>query len=297
MNSLPFFAILNNARGQRYMDQQDDVTKAETAFFKALVYDPDWSVPHYNLGLLYTRLHAWEQSFHHNQRAAHLDPEDEAAWWNLGIAATALRNWPEARRAWSACGLVLPHSDDEVRMALGRTPIRLVTDDQGEVVWCERIDPARAIIRNIPLPSAGHRFGDMVLHDGAPNGTRTFRGREYPVFDELQLFAASSYATYHVEVEVATQTDLEALINAAGVFDVHIEDWSTIRHLCVPCSEGDAPAYEAPQPHQPDTSVVLGCAAISETDVRQLLERWVRQHPGNTILDVKCVVSSAAREV
>ena len=40
-----------------------------------------------------------------NAQAVLLHPEDQASWWNLGIAATALRDWPEARRAWAGCGI------------------------------------------------------------------------------------------------------------------------------------------------------------------------------------------------
>ena len=40
--------------------------------------------------------------------AAKLDPADEAAWWNTGIAATALGEWATARLAWQAFGIELP---------------------------------------------------------------------------------------------------------------------------------------------------------------------------------------------
>src|SRR5260370_35968216 len=69
--------------------------------------DPRWSVPWYNLGLLAKNNGRWEDSLTFNQRAASLSSDDQAAWWNLGIAATALHNWSIARQAWAACGIEL----------------------------------------------------------------------------------------------------------------------------------------------------------------------------------------------
>ena len=64
----PCFALLHNRRGERHLNQTGDLERA------ALAYG----------------------------RAARLDPEDEAAWWNTGIAATAPGDWAAARRAWEA---------------------------------------------------------------------------------------------------------------------------------------------------------------------------------------------------
>jgi hypothetical protein len=47
----------------------------------------------FDLGLAYKRLGRWQESVDANQRALGIasEPEDPA-WWNLGIAATALRD-------------------------------------------------------------------------------------------------------------------------------------------------------------------------------------------------------------
>jgi hypothetical protein len=82
----------------------------------------------------------------------------------LGIAATALHDWPEA--AATAC-------------------VRLNPQSSGEVVWGERLDPARLVILNVPLPESRHRFRDIILNDGAENGTRAVGGIQVPVFAEF----------------------------------------------------------------------------------------------------------------
>ena len=71
------------------------------------------------------RQRRWPQSLVCNLQAAHLDPSDEAAWWNAGIAATALGEWETTRLAWVAFGIDLPPGDGEISMQLGPTPIRL----------------------------------------------------------------------------------------------------------------------------------------------------------------------------
>src|SRR5947209_12173563 len=93
-----------NERGGNRADR-GSIGTARICYQLASWFDPSWSVPCYNQGLLEKYAENWESSRRLNQRAAELDPEDQASWWNLGIAATALADWPEARRAWRACGI------------------------------------------------------------------------------------------------------------------------------------------------------------------------------------------------
>src|SRR5579862_2444045 len=103
-----------------------------------------------------------------NERALTCEPAGEEAYWNLGIAATALG------------------------MGLGLVPIRLDPDGNGEVVWCDRLDPARALIRNVPTLESGFREGDIVLHDGEPKGKRELNGKFVSVFNALERIAEES---------------------------------------------------------------------------------------------------------
>lgn len=107
------------------------------------------------------------------------------AAWNLGIAATALGDWASARRAWTAYGITgIGDGVEEIDVDFGMAPIRLNPDRASlalevqpaygntEVVWCWRRSPAHAVIASVPLPESGHRFRDVLLHDGEPKGTR-----------------------------------------------------------------------------------------------------------------------------
>ena len=241
-----FFAILNNRRGTRYLDEMGDLDRAATAFERAIRHADNWSAPWYNLGLVRKRRRQWPESLACNLQAAELNPSDEAAWWNAGIAATALGEWETARHAWSSVGITLPPGAGEVRLPLGLTPIRLNPHGNSEVVWCQRIDPARAIIQNVPLPTSGYRHGDLLLHDGAPTGMRRWRDQEIPVFDALQRLRVSSYATYAVRVRAASEAAIIALAELAEDRGLGIEDGRRFGSCAPPAATG-RPTRTRPQ--------------------------------------------------
>lgn len=289
----PFFALLHNRRGERHLNETGDLARAADSFARATEYAPGWSVPWYNLGLAQKYLGRWAESLRSNRRASDLDPEDEAAWWNLGIAATAIGDWAAARAAWATFGIAIPPGEGEVAMDLGLTPIRLDPDGRGEVVWCDRIDPARAIIRNVPLPESGYRYGDLLLHDGAPSGERHRQGRAVPVFDMLQLLRASPYTTYEVRARVSGAEAIVALAELAESHDCGVEDWETIREICATCSRGSPDPHEPPERAIERSTVALAIAAQSDGDLRRLLEIWSSANPGCAAIELMVLVPGA----
>jgi tetratricopeptide (TPR) repeat protein len=251
-------------------------------------------VPWYNLGLLRKRQRNWEESLRCNQRAVALDPTDQAAWWNLGIAATALENWAEARRAWKGFGAKIPDGEGPIEMDIGPTPIRINPDDEPEVVWCRRIDPARAIIESIPMAASDHRFGDLLLHDGEPTGYRKVGRQEVPVFNELQLLAGSEFGTFEALVDGVTAGDVEALTERANELGLAAEDWSAnLRMLCRACSEGRP--YGADHTHDQNETENrrIAIAAKSEKQARQMLDDWRAKFPRAEVIAFKCLLRPA----
>jgi len=247
---------------------------AITLFEKAAALDPTWSAPLYNLGLLFKNECRWEESLKYNQRATEVDPKSEAAWWNLGIAATALGRWRMARHAWRSYGIEIAEGDEPVNLPCGFCPIRLNARGDAEVVWAQRIDPARAVLASIPFPESNHRWNDIVLNDGAPNGYRRVRDEDVPVFDELELLQASAFGTYVARVAMpkAEEPLAQKLAHIAAEQGGCAEDWSTsVRILCKACSEG--------RPHQAhDTEAAppagvhgVGIAARSQQHANNIL--------------------------
>lgn len=270
---------------------------AEATYRKALELVPDRGPTLFNLGLICKYQGRWRESFEFSRRACEADAADEGAAWNLGIAATALRDWKAARTAWHRCGLPVPEGSGPIVMTLGPVPVRLNPADDGEVVWTDRIDPARAVIRSIPFPTSGFACGDTVLHDGAPVGYRKLGNAEIPVFDVLCTVEPSCLSTYVAEISAPAESDVDALAELCCTGKVEFEHWtSSVRWLCKACSEG--------RPHeghdqalavrhwQPRRQVAF---AAAEADlVEATLQAWAGR-PGCAVVRLTCELDRKKR--
>jgi len=232
------------------------------------------AIDEYNLGLKAKYAGEWQKSLTHNQRAAELNPKDGAAWWNLAIAATALHDWPEARRAWLALGVTPDQEQGEVSTPETWACVRLAPDDVGEVVWGRRIDPARTVLMNVPLPESDRLYGDIILNDGAPEGIRQSGGTEYPVFNELTVWKRSKYSTFEVHIDGAGDLALSGLGRLCEEQELHFEDWGTVRNLCAACSRGNPGEHECTTADDQMGASRFGFAAASQDALEKLLSCW-----------------------
>ena len=103
----------------------------------------------------------------------------------------------------------MPIGVGPVAYPCGHTPIRLNPETKPEVVWADRIDPARAVLRSIPLPESGFLYGDLVLNDGAPVGYRKSGNTEVPVLNCLARLEASPFNTWLIELSAEAGTSSE----------------------------------------------------------------------------------------
>jgi hypothetical protein len=194
----------------------------------------------------------------------------EPAYWNLGTAATALRDWDLARDAWEGFGMAPLPGNGPIDIDGGPTCIRLTV---GEVVWATRIDPVRARVRSVPFDPS-RRFGEIVLHGGAPNGERLVGEDTYPVFDEIELFEPSEVATLSVLVTAARPDDLETLEKAFHEQGYGLEILASRVNLCSCCSQSSIRRERGI--FDGDQQLFLGAP---EPDARSLLDSWVHQDP------------------
>lgn len=276
---------LNKRKAQKFHEQgqalSDDGRDLEAIemYRKAIELDPHKSESYYNIGLIYKYCNEWELSLEYNKKANALAPDDEAARWNLAIAATALRKWDIARSAWKQNGIELEGDAGPINMNFGMTPIRLNPEDGAEVVWATRIDPVRARIDSIPYASSGFRHGDLVLHDGAAVGYRKIVEREYPVFNVLELFEKSNYETLIATVEISENEDLNELEKIFSATKHEFEDWtSNIRSLCRQCSEGIPHAHHDEElEEQLPLKRTLGLAIYNNQNVVPLFDDWQKK--------------------
>ena len=262
-----------------HADESYDPIVERDALLRIVARRPKSAKAWYNLGLAYKYLRAWRESADANLRAIELrSKRGDPAWWNLGIAATALRDWALARRAWRGFGI-----DDEnlrdgagpIELNWGITPVRLI-DENGEpleVVWGRRLCPARVRLENVPFPTSGHRWGDVVLHDGATNGERVSQGRTYFVFDELERWSPSEIPTLRADVRCANDRDALELVEAFREASFAAEDWTTsVRALCKACSKGQPDQHNHSFPKGGDERM-FGIAAPPGL-ASQVLRTW-----------------------
>jgi len=283
-------AELFNDRGNENADR-GKVTRAEHLYKLASRIDPRWSVPWYNLGLLAKKNARWSDSLTFNNRAVSLCLEDQAAFWNLGIAATALHDWTEARRAWAACGVELLEGAGEVAMPPVTACVRLNPNDSGEVVWGERLDPARMVVLSVPLPESSHRFHDIILNDGAENGTRELDGVKVPVFDELAIWERSKYSTFKVEIQTWDESAPARLLELCQDRKLGLEDWSSIRMICAECSRGNLGPHDC-KAVGVDGSRRFGLAARNREEAIAVLRDWKRTAEDAEFSDLEAVLDA-----
>jgi tetratricopeptide (TPR) repeat protein len=269
------------------LQKKGQLERAIELYGKASAIDPSWSVPPYNLGLLFKLARNWKEALKYNRRATALDSKNKAAWWNFGIAATALGRWNLARSAWRGFGIAVPDGDGPIDLPCGFCPIRIDPNGQAEVVWGHRIDPARASLASIPLPEPKHHWKDVVLNDGAPNGYRRHQGKEVPVFDALELLEPSPFGTYVAHVKMpATAENVEKgaqgqaaqvaqLAQLAGELGGNAEDWSTsLRMICKACSEGRPHQKHDSEAAPPGGVHLIGIAARDREHAAKILSGW-----------------------
>lgn len=196
-----------------------------------------------------------------------------------------MRDWVRARRAWRGYGLAIDDADGPIAENYGMAPVRL---PHGEVVWGDRIDPARVIIRNIPLPDNEYRWGDVVLHDGAPNGERVVNGRTFGVFDVLERWSPSEIPTHQVVASCPSEDDSKALIAHFERHHFAAEDWSAnVRRLCRACSVGSPDGHN----HSfgtTDTDRDFGLASPRGL-AEQILSTWAENGAGRAFGDLRAI--------
>jgi hypothetical protein len=268
----------------------DDPEQAELLLDEVLRRDPVHLNALFDRGLIEKRRGEWLSSISFFERYARIvderwpggradvDHPERPEWWNIGIAATALRNWPLARQAWIAYGIKLSEGSGEIIEDFGQTPVRIFNDEgSGEVVWGRRLCPARVRILNVPFPAIQHRYGDIVLHDGVPNGERVWEGKTFSVFDELEVWSESELPTTIASISGFTGPDDKYAFQHYLVrIELPHEDWSNVRMLCRKCSES-VPAKD--HSHGPASNEGIFGFAAEPDEVEAALNRWASDHP------------------
>ncbi len=271
-------AVAANQRACDAIDARQFVDAIEPAV-EAARLAPTWAAPWWNLVVAYKHANRWRDCVTAADRALALSTDDVTGLhWCAAIAATAIGDWDRARTAWRSAGVPIPNGHGPIQMDLGATPVRVGGSDDGEVLWCDRIDPCRAVVVSVPLPDSGRRCGDLLLHDGEPRGTRQLGERTVSVFDELALLAPSTWGTWQIELDAATPQERDEILALVDGGSIHAEDWTeSIQLLCKACSLGDPHhTHDHAKVLEPvwKRERLIGVGAASEDELRPL-KRWI----------------------
>jgi hypothetical protein len=246
--------------------------------------DPRTGAWWYDAALAQKFLRNWAEAYRLGIHAAARADRgcEDPAFWNLGIAATILRDWTTARDAWEGYGIALPAGDGPIDGDYGRACVRLNCANH-EVVWVQRLCPTRARVLNVPFDTA-RRYGEVVVHDGEPKGDRVVGDRTYRVFDELTLFEPSALPTLSVTVTAAQPSDLDALGDLLQEHDLGFEPLAHGIVLCRHCSEGSVTQGQVP------LSGEQRCLVAAEPErAREILDTW-RSSEGRSWRDLHLAV-------
>ena len=161
--------------------------------------------------------------------------------------------------------------------------MRLEPWGDAEVVWARRLDPARAQIVSVPLPTSPFHWGDVVLNDGTGEGERIVDGRRYRVFDVLERLTASPFRTFVIELATADAESVAVLERCATEHGGAAEDWGVTTHiLCHECSAG------VPHEHASDDARPAhphcGLAARDHAHADAIIAAWLAKTRGRTWL-------------
>jgi len=88
-----------------HYDRAGDIYNAIKLYKHVAKHTPHWAPPFERLGTLYKYRQDWKAALHYIKKSVALNPGNQKAWWDLGIAATALKRWRIAKNVWSKFGL------------------------------------------------------------------------------------------------------------------------------------------------------------------------------------------------
>lgn len=227
----------------------------------------NWAAPHIRLGEIYKYRQEWKPALYYNKKAVSLDAGNQMAWWNVGIAATALKKGRLARSVWAKFG----YSTDEP--SLRPVSVRLSLQGQFELLWVSRLGPARGFIRNIPHPRSGRRYGDIVLIDGIPQGFHTSDAYRLPVYEELGLLKISHYRTFSCLLQSAERKEVETLRQLCRDENLGFEVWSNASRAFTSQYFGAAPEYYFHN-FEPQSELLVALAAPDQEAALSVLDSW-----------------------
>lgn len=255
-------------------DEAEDVYNAIKLYKRIIKLQPQWLPPYLQLRTIYKRRREWKPAYHYTKRALSLDSAHSDVWWDLGIAATALKKWRIAKNVWSKFNFPSTFSAEDREFCA----LHLSNGKQFELVWARPLCPARAEILSIPLPESRQRYRDIVLYDRQELKGHSIAGREkLPVFNFLGHWKHSSYHTFSCELYTRREKDIQSMESLCRQAGYGFENWSNSSLNFSPAIRKGVPEFytfkEQTEALANDIQKVA-IAAHRRREVELLLQQW-----------------------
>ncbi|MEQ8706199.1 MAG: hypothetical protein RIC19_19865 [Phaeodactylibacter sp.] len=229
---------------------------------------PQWQQPYLRLGHMYKYRREWKPALYYNKKAVALEVSNRQAWWDVGLAATALGKLRQARRVWEKFGW-----NTTGQHSLKPVSVRLQFQNQFEVLWVQRISPCLGYIRSIPQPASGRRYGDLVLIDNMVRGYHSSGMHRLPIYDELGLKKCGHYGTFSCTLLQATEEDIKLLQQLCQEQNMGFEVWGNAAQAATVRSAKGKPEYYAFSRYAAP-ELLVAIAARQQAEVRSVLKAW-----------------------
>ena len=227
----------------------------------------DWAAPYARLGQIYKYRQEWKPALYYNKKTASLDAADQTSWWNIGIAAPALRKSRLARTGWSKFGL-------EGRQEWAPVSVQRAYDKQFEIIGAARSGPAEGILKNVPHPRSGRCFGDVVLIDNIIRGYHTSAFHRLPIYGDLGLLKRSVFLTFSCLLQSASRKDIHTLQQLCREEGLGFEIWANAARAFASAQLGPRPEYYAAFDLAPEPELLAAIAAPTAQQALSILDAW-----------------------
>jgi len=255
-------------------DEAGDVYNAAKLYKRVIQLDAQWPLPYFRLRTIYKHRREWKPTYHYAKRALALDPACSDTWWDLGIAATALKKWRIAKNVWSKFNLPSAFSKKSREVC----SLFLENEKQFELIWVRPLCPARAEIISIPQAASQLCYKDIVLYDRLQlKGHNIAGNRKLPVFAFLGHWKRSNYETFSCQLYTSREKDIQTLELLCHQTGCGFENWSNSALNFSPgIREGVPEFYNVKKhlDHSPAETQWVAIAARNQHRVERMLQQW-----------------------
>jgi tetratricopeptide (TPR) repeat protein len=248
-------------------EQRADHYNAVKLYKRIIKEDRLWAAPYLRLGLIYKSRREWKPSLHYYKKAIALAADKKEAWWNLGIAATALNKSRWAKNVWAKFSLGPEYYN-------GMVSIRLAYRNTFEVLGAHRIDPARASIKSIPHPGSGRKYNDILLVDNTIQGYHSTGYYRLPIYDDLGVYKASTFSTFSCILLRTTEPDIQKLRDLCRDAGLGFEVWANASRAYTAKTAGRLPEYFTFEEGEGLPELLVALAAKRKYQAIDILEAW-----------------------